>query len=80
MNLLISGISEKDGRKIAYVSFRDGSRLAEAIVPDCKVVRNQGFDEDEVNQLERYLQENLEMIRTEAAGINPIKAMMREKT
>lgn len=35
---------------------------------------------EEGGRLERYLQENPEMTRSEAAGINPIKATMREKT
>lgn len=78
MKMLISGVSEKDGKKVAYVSFDEGSRSAEAMIPDCKVIKNNGFTEDEVSQLEDYLRENLTMIKREAAGINPIKAMMKE--
>lgn len=78
MNMLISGVSEKDGKKVAYVSFEDGKRIAEGIIPDCNIIRNDGFTDEEVEMLKEYLKDNLETIKREAAGINPIKAMMKE--
>lgn len=78
MNMLISGVSEKDGKKVAYVSFEDGKRIAEGIIPDCNIIRNDGFADEEVEMLKEYLKDNLETIKREAAGINPIKAMMKE--
>ncbi len=78
MNMLISGVSEKDGKKVAYVSFEDGKRIAEGIIPDCNIIRNDGFTDEEAEMLKEYLKDNLETIKREAAGINPIKAMMKE--
>ncbi|MCQ2518910.1 MAG: hypothetical protein MJ107_00120 [Lachnospiraceae bacterium] len=78
MNMIISGVSEKDGKKIAYVSFEEGERIAEAIIPDCKILSNKGFSADEADMLEAYLRENLASIKREAAAVNPIRAMMKD--
>lgn len=78
MNMLVSGISEKDGKKVAYIMFEDDIRSAEGIIPECSITSNNGFTDDEVAQLEDYMKENLAMLKRQAAGINPIKAMMKE--
>lgn len=78
MNMMISGVSTKDDKKIAYVSFEDDGRYAEAMIPECTFIKNNGFDEDEINQLADYLKANLTDIKKEAARINPIMAMMKE--
>lgn len=81
LKLLISGIVDKEGTKKACVYFEDESdplRYAEGYVPDCKIVSQKGFSDTEIAGLEDYLVENLERIKREAAGINPIKAMMKE--
>lgn len=77
MNMIISGVSEKNGKKIAYVRFEDGTRFAEGIIPECVLTKNQGFNEEEVTQLEKYLKDNLATIKREAANVNPIKALMK---
>lgn len=76
MNMLVSGISVRDGEKVAYVLFDDGERKAEGVIPDCKIVSNHGFSDDEAAQLEQYMIGNLMMLKKQAASINPIKAMM----
>ena len=78
MNMLVSGISEKDGKKVAYIMFEDDTRSAEGLIPECSITSNNGFTDDEVAQLEDYMKENLAMLKRQAAGINPIKAMMKE--
>ena len=78
MNMLVSGVTGKGDKKIAYVRFEDDTRLAEGIIPDCKITMNAGFTDDEVHQLEIYMQENLAMIKRQAAGISPIKAMLKD--
>lgn len=80
MNMIISCVSEKEDPKIAYVRFEEeDGRFAEAIIPDCKVEKNEGFTDDEVSMLEEYLSENLEMIKRKAAEVNPIRAMMKDE-
>lgn len=77
MNMLISGVSEKDGKKIAHVTFEDGDRLAEGIIPDCVIDTNKGFTEEEISLLEEYMKDNLAMLKRKAAEINPLKAFMK---
>lgn len=78
MNMLVSGISVIDGEKKAYILFEDENRSAEGIIPDCKIVKNNGFDDDEIGQLEIYLKCNLGELKKQAASVNPIKAMMED--
>lgn len=78
MNMLISGVSEKEGKKIAYVRFEEESRFAEAVIPDCRIMSSEGFTDSELSQLEQYLTENLSTLKREAASVNPIRSLMRE--
>ena len=76
LNMTISGIVPKDGRKHIYVVFEDGKRKAEGYIPDCVITSNHGFSEDEVKMLELYMKHEQDNIRERAKGINPIKALM----
>ncbi|HKM35558.1 MAG TPA: hypothetical protein VJY54_12595 [Lachnospiraceae bacterium] len=78
MNMLVSGMTVKGDQKIAYVRFEEDTRLAEGMIPECKITMNTGFTHDEIHQLENYMQENLPMLKRQAAGINPIKAMLQD--
>ena len=77
MRLLVSGITTKDNKKIAYVRFEDGDKSAEAIVPDCEFIANEGFDDRQLGDLRDYLKENLKTIEEAARGVNPVTAMMK---
>ena len=78
LNMLISGVIDKEGEKKACIYFSEGERFAEGYVPDCKITSQKGFSEEEIAKLEEYLFENLASIKRTAAGINPIKAMMKD--
>lgn len=71
-----SPICEKNGQKTAYVSFSDGKRSAEGEIPDCKITKNNGFDEGEVAQLELYMKGNLMMLKKMASSVNVMDAFM----
>ena len=79
LQMMVSPICMKDGEKTAYVTFSDGSRHAEGEIPKCVVIKSEGFDNDEIYQLENYMEENLDMLKSMAASVNPIKAMMKDK-
>ena len=79
MDMHISGVTEKNNEKIAYVRFEEGELVAEGSIPDCKITKNQGFTDEEVRQLECYLIANLAELKRMAAGVNPIRAMLDEK-
>lgn len=76
LKMSVSPICNKDGKKYAFVSFTDGSRTAEGKIPDCKIISNKGFSEDEIRQLEDYMNQELPQIKKMAAGINILHSFM----
>ena len=76
MNLDISGVVEKDGKKIAHIRFTRGEDYAEGYIPDCIFTKVQGFTDEEVSQLTDYLRANLTEFKKRAAAINPFTALM----
>lgn len=76
LKMSVSPICEKDGKKYAFVSFTDGLRTAEGKIPNCTIVANDGFDEEEVRQLEHYMKRELAQLKKMAAGINVMDAFL----
>ena len=79
LNMQVSPICEKDGRKIAYITFSDSSRSAEGVIPMCTISSNSGFTDDEVAQLETYMQTNLSALKTMAQNVNIATAFLGKK-
>ena len=77
LDMSVSAICEKDGRRFAYVTFAGGGRKAEGEIPSCMISSSEGFSDEEVHQLEVYMRQNLDMLRKMAADINPLKAFMK---
>ncbi len=77
LQMSVSAICEKEGRRFAYVTFSGGGRKAEGEIPSCVIRSCEGFSSEEVKQLEAYMKKNLDMLKTMAAGINPLKAFMK---
>lgn len=77
MNMSVSPICAKDGKRYAFVSFTDGERSAEGKIPDCTIVSNKGFTSEEVEQLEAYMKQELQKLKRMAAGIRIIDAFMK---
>lgn len=73
VNMLVSGIINREGRRFARVSFIRGRDIAEGVVPDGIVDHVEGFSDVEVAKLERYLRENCGEIMEQARRVNPIK-------
>lgn len=78
LNMSVSPICVKDGKKYAYILFSDNVRSAEGVIPDCRIINNNGFLEDEVKQLEAYMERSLPELKRLAAGQNAFNAMRRE--
>lgn len=78
LTMMVSPICKKDGEKVAYVTFSDKNRHAEGEIPKCVITKSEGFDKDEIYGLESYMEENLDKLKSMAASINPIKAMMKD--
>ncbi len=79
VKLDISGVTEKDGKKRAYVLFTRGRDYAEGYIPECVLTKVQGFTDEESESLQRYLKANLTELKKRAAKVNPISAMMRNE-
>ncbi|MDE6675704.1 MAG: hypothetical protein K2K19_13015 [Acetatifactor sp.] len=73
VNMLVSGIINREGKRFARVSFIRGRDIAEGVVPDGIVDHVEGFSDVEVAKLERYLRENCGEIMEQARRVNPIK-------
>ncbi|MCR5640464.1 MAG: hypothetical protein K6G04_03815 [Lachnospiraceae bacterium] len=76
LSLSVSGICQRDGKKIAYVTFSDATRSAEGEIPACVITKNQGFSESEVLDLQQYMQDNLDTLKAMSAKINPLDAFL----
>lgn len=76
MQMSVSPIVDKNGKKCVYVQFSDGQRNAEARIPDCKVIKNNGFEEKEVAALELYLKSEQIGIIKMAKQVNAMKAFL----
>ena len=77
MNLSVSPVCVKDGKKCAYVSFTDGERSADGRIPDCKIMSSNGFTEEEVAWLEVYMRMELAKLKRMAAEIRIIDAFLK---
>ena len=73
LKLTHSGILVKQGRRHVSVRFERGRDIAEASLPECKVIKNQGFSEEEVAGLELYLEMKNDEIFAKAKEISNIK-------
>lgn len=76
VDIKVSGVFSKNGKQIAYVSFTDRAKNAEGVIPDCVIIRNKGFTEEEASQLEAYMKKELATLKKMASGINVVKALM----
>lgn len=77
LNMTISPVCMKDGEKCAYISFSDGTRTAEGRIPDCKIISNKGFTQQEAEQLENYMSAELATLKRIAAGIRLFDAIKK---
>ena len=76
INMSVSPICVKNGEKYAFVMFTDGDRSAEGKIPDCKLISNKGFTEEEAAQLEAYMNRELPQLKKMAAGIRLLDAFI----
>ena len=72
-------VTGKDQKKMVRVRFEranDNGKadFAEGVIPDCRIQSQNGFSNEEIVQLEQYMQANLEDIKEKAKVIsNPLK-------
>lgn len=74
MNMSVSGIYKKNGRKVISVLFTEGERSAEGYVPEAKIHTNKGFTPEEVAALELYMKSEEKQIFEMAKDLNIMNA------
>ena len=79
IQMSVSSIVSKDNEKRIYVQFSDGEKIAEAVLPQGKIIYNKGFSEEETAVLQAYIKSEEKSITETAKGINPMTAIMRNK-
>lgn len=72
----VSSMTRTKEKKAVYVLFEDGSKSAEITLPDCRVIKNSGFSDEEISQLLDYVQNEQDSIYELAKGIDPMKAFL----
>lgn len=77
MNVLVSGVLRHEGKTFVRVSFLRGKDWAEGIVPDGVIEKAEGFSEEEIVQLQAYLEGEKEMFLRQARQINPIRNLFQ---
>lgn len=81
LNLIYSCLLHKDNKQIVRVTFEEtdskGEKFAEGIVPEGIIEKQKGFTEEEIEQLEIYLQTHAEEIFSKAKEISGITHWMK---
>lgn len=77
IRMMVSPGAKKDGVKQIYVMFTRGSQMAEIVLPEYRLLSNNGFTQEETEQLIRYAKDSKDQILGLAKEVNPIKAMMK---
>ena len=76
VRMSVSSMTRTGDKKAVYVMFQDGDKSAEYSLPGCRLVRNMGFIDSELNSLKEYIENEQDSIYAMAKGVNPIKALM----
>lgn len=76
ISMSVSSMTRKDDKKAIYVMFQDGKKSAEFEVPEIKVLSNDGFTEEEIDQLKEYVANSLDYIYEVSKKVNPMKGFM----
>ncbi|MCR5666455.1 MAG: hypothetical protein K6G01_06460 [Eubacterium sp.] len=79
LKMSVSQAFKRNGKKYAFVTFRDGEREAEGRIPNCEITRNNGFDEGEVKLLEEYMKRELKNLKQMATQVDPMKEFFTKK-
>lgn len=70
MTMTYSSVLNKDGKPLVSLRFERGKDSCEAVVPDCKIIENNGFSDEEVEGLEMYLRANKKSIIENSKSIS----------
>ena len=77
LTMSVSAMTRSRDNKAVYVFFQDDTRSAEISLPECKVLKNNGFGDEEIKKLCEYVDGQRSTIYNMARQINPVKALMK---
>ena len=77
--MTVSTMTRHGDDKAIYVLFSDGGRSAEFAVPEDRLIKNDGFTDDEIAQLTEYISNEHDSIYAVAKKINPMKSLLGMK-
>ena len=78
LRMSVSSMTRTKDSKAVYILFTDGEKSAELTLPECKVISNKGFTDEEIAGLKYYISSDRETIYAMAKKVNPMKAMMKD--
>ncbi len=78
LKMSVSSLTRTKDNKAVYILFTDGNKSAELSLPECKVINNNGFTDEEVAGLKFYIKNDQETIYALPKKVNPVKAMMND--
>lgn len=78
IRMSVSSMTRNKDSKAVYVQFQDGSKSAEIALPEGRLVRNDGFTDEEIERLTDYVNNEQETIYGLAKQINPIRAFLSD--
>ena len=76
LEMSVSSVTNTDGKKHIYVWFCDKNRNAEGRIPECDIIKNNGFSEKELAALRFYMKENTDQILKAAKTVSLMQAFM----
>lgn len=76
IKMSVSSMTRLGDKKGIYVLFTDGSLSAEFMIPECKLLHNNGFGEEELKQLKEYVENEQDYLFSLAKEINPIRGFL----
>ena len=79
INMTVSTMTRHGDDKAIYVLFTDGAKSAEFAVPEDRLVRNEGFSDEEISQLTDYVSNEHDSIFAIAKKVNPMKNLLGMK-
>ena len=74
VKVTVSPVIKQDGREKIFIQFTENEKVAEAIIPGCVFIHNDGFDDDLLDEFKLWLKEHQSEVLEKARGINVLKA------
>ncbi|MBO4845095.1 MAG: hypothetical protein J5525_02195 [Lachnospiraceae bacterium] len=76
IKMSVSSMTRTNDSKAVYILFQDKDRTAEFSLPGGKLLSNNGFECEEIDQLKDYIDNEQDSIYALAKQVNPMKAFM----